>query len=204
MPDISYSQSVVVGGITISGTLSRSADGQISQVVSLPAAKAGTLTTRTDDNTGVITLGDNHGISTGMIVNVHWAGAAPGRRYGVTVGTVAGNVVPIDGGAGDNLPAQDAAVTVAEVVEVDVDFDGDLSVLLAASCSKAVYLDVQEANGDSIVGLDLPAGEPWVWPNGGPLANPLAGKVVGKLATANSSATAVAELRFGVLYDSAE
>lgn len=201
MPDITYSQSVVVGGITLAGSLSRSADGQISEVVALPAAKAGTLTTRTDDDTGEVTLGDGHGITTGMTVNVYWAA---GNRNGVTVGVVAGNDVPIDLGAGDNLPAQDTAVTVAEVVEVDVDFDGDLAVLLAASLSKGGHVDIQDAAGTQIVGLDLAAGEPWVWADGGPLLNPLAGETVGKLAAANSSATAAAELRFGVLYDSAE
>lgn len=200
MPDVSYTQSLVVGGITISGTLSRSAEGQISQVVSLPAAKAGTLSTRTGDTEGELTLGESHGITTGMTVNVYWTG---GRRYGVTVGTVAGLVVPISGGDGDVLPAEDTAVTAAQVVEVDVDFDGDLAVLLAASVSKAGHVDIQDGAGDQIVGLDLAAGEPWVWADGGPLANPLAGETVGQIVAANSATTA-GELRFGALYDSVE
>jgi len=46
----------VVGGVAIQAALSRSADGSVTLDPSLPAGKAGSLTTRTDDNTGVATL----------------------------------------------------------------------------------------------------------------------------------------------------
>ena len=200
MPTIVYSQSVAVGGVTISGKSSRSAEGQTSDVVPLPAAKAGSLTTRTNDTEGELTLGANHGIATGQTVNVHWAG---GRRYGVTVGTVNVLIVPITGGNGDNLPDEDTAITAAKVVEVDLDFDGDDAVLVAVSANKAAHLEVQEDDGDPIVagGVDLSANDPWIWASGGPIANPLAGKVVGKLVTANSE-TAVGEFRFGLARNS--
>lgn len=89
-------------------------------LAALVAAQTGTLTTRTDDNTGVATLTTGHGIVNGK-VDVYWA---TGVRYGMDA-TVATNAVSIDGGAGDNLPDQDTACTVVIPTAVEVNFDGD-------------------------------------------------------------------------------
>ena len=82
-----------VGGLTIQSTVTRTASGQISHDVTLPAGKAGTLTTRTDDNTGVATLGTGHGIVQNDVVDVYWAA---GVRYGMDVTAVNGNAVTVD------------------------------------------------------------------------------------------------------------
>jgi len=87
----------------------------------LVAAQTGTLTTRTDDDTGVATLSTGHGIESDDVVDVYWAG---GIRYGMTA-TVAVNAVTVDGGDGDNLPIQDTAVTVVVQTDWEMDFDGD-------------------------------------------------------------------------------
>jgi hypothetical protein len=89
---------------------SLAATGNSAEVASptLAAAKTGTLTTRTDNDTGTLTMTAGHGITTGQTLDVYWAG---GQRRGMTVGTVATNSVPIDGGAGDNLPANTTAIT---------------------------------------------------------------------------------------------
>lgn len=80
----------------------------------LPAAKTGTLTTRTDDDEGVITLAGGHGFSTGTNFDIYWSG---GCRYGVSL-TIVTNAATITAstGAGDVLPAADTAVTVAQAV----------------------------------------------------------------------------------------
>jgi len=72
------------------------------------AAKSGSLTTRTDNNTGVLTMNTGHGITTGQRLDVYWS---DGLRYGMTVGTVSVNSVPIDLGGGDNLPVLNTAIT---------------------------------------------------------------------------------------------
>ncbi len=82
----------------------------------LPVAKIGELTTRTDSNTGTLTMETGHGITTAAKLDVYWLddvdlGATAGSRRTVTVGTVSGNSVPIDLGAGDNLPPLNTAVT---------------------------------------------------------------------------------------------
>lgn len=76
--------------------------------VLLPAAKTGTLTTRTNAEDGVITLTTGHGFSSGTH-DVYFDG---GVRYGVTT-TIVGDDCTIEDGAGDDLPADESAVTVA-------------------------------------------------------------------------------------------
>lgn len=92
----------------------------------LPALVAaqtdGALGTRTDNDTGIVQLATGHGITTAMVVDVYWVG---GVRYGMDA-TVSSNDITIDGGAGDNLPAQDFAIAaVVEQVDWEVNFDGD-------------------------------------------------------------------------------
>jgi hypothetical protein len=78
-----------------------------------PKSIDGTLTTRTDDDTGEVTLSPSHGVMTGHTLDVHWDDmGTPRSRTGMTAGTVATNVVPIDGGTGDNLPAATTDVNV--------------------------------------------------------------------------------------------
>jgi hypothetical protein len=77
-----------------------------------PHSVSGTLTTRTDDDTGVLTLSAMHGVMDGNTVDVFWGEDGEFSRLGMTVGTVATNDVPIDGGTGDNLPTVSTAVHV--------------------------------------------------------------------------------------------
>jgi len=94
-----------------------------------PDAHAAILTTRTDDDTGVVTFavygiltarGGNttgtitaagHGLVAGDRADVFWSG---GARDHVLVGTVSGDNVPISSGTGDNLPAEITAVLITE------------------------------------------------------------------------------------------
>lgn len=78
-----------------------------------PPGKRGTLTLRTNDTVGELTMEASHGIATGNTIYLYWATGGGGKRLAVTVGTVSGNVVPISGGTGDNLPALTDPVYVA-------------------------------------------------------------------------------------------
>ena len=91
------------------------ADGAVLKDPTLAAAKTGTLSTRTDNTTGTLTMAGGHGLSTSDRIDLYWTNAngTQGRRYGITAGTVSGNSVPLTNtGAGDNLPTQGTAVTV--------------------------------------------------------------------------------------------
>lgn len=125
--------------------------------VALPAGKAGTLTTRTDNTDGTATLGTGHGIATGNTVDIYWAG---GVRYGVTVGTVSGTSVPFSGGAGDNLPTESTAIVMTKQVPFTAHIDGDkvqlFGVFLRSQDANAVgHLDLLDDGPATIAEFDL-------------------------------------------------
>lgn len=87
--------------------------GVINVNESLNRSWSGTLTTRTDNNTGVLTLEAGHGIATGNTICIYWTVAGVnGHQRRSTVGTVSVNSVPIDLGVGDNLPIATTPVIV--------------------------------------------------------------------------------------------
>lgn len=141
MPSVNLNSSSSVYGKTFQEQRTVTADGAVIKDPTLAAAKTGTLTTRTDDNTGTLTMAGGHGITTGQRLDVYWSG---GARYGMTVGTVATNSVPIDGGGGDVLPAAATAITaMVPVLEDFVVEAADLAALLVgcASPAYAVFLE---------------------------------------------------------------
>ena len=188
-----------VAGVAVSAQITRTANLQTSYDGDvLPAGSAGTLTTRTDDDTGVATLAADHGIIDTDTVDVFWSG---GSRYGVDVTSVDGTAVSINVGSGYNLPAEDAAIVVTKQVTIDVDFDGDNVEMIVVSNSARVHLDFQESGGTSIAALDIPAHEGWSWCADQGVTNPLTGNPVGKI-QASSGEAAAATLKIGVLYAS--
>lgn len=126
-------------------------------LAALVAAQTGTLTTRTDDDTGVATLSTGHGLTTGMVVDVYWAA---GVRYGMDA-TVATNAITLDGGAGDNLPMESTAVTVVQQTAVEVNFDGDTLEIIGifyrnpSDTGAKAHLDLQDSGDATIKELDL-------------------------------------------------
>jgi hypothetical protein len=187
-----------VAGVNIPGSAARSATGQIGHEVPLPAAKAATGWTKTDNDTGVATLPAGHGIQTGDKVDVYWAG---GCRYGMTA-SVSGNDVTVDLGAGDSLPASSTAVTVAKQVSIDTDFAGDAVKLMAISASRRAHVDIRSTSA-SLRAASLVADEPLVWWDSSWIANPLSGGAVDSIKASNGDSTAEATLRVGIVYASA-
>ena len=125
-------------------------------LTALVAAQTGTLTTRTDNDTGVATLSTGHGIVNGK-VDVYWAA---GVRYGMDA-TVATNAVTVDGGAGDNLPTESTAVTVVIPTAVEVNFDGDTLEIIGifyrnpSDTGAKAHLSLTDAGAAIIKELDL-------------------------------------------------
>lgn len=122
------------------------------------AQSAGTLTTRTDNDTGVVTLATGHGITTGMKCDVYWTG---GKRYGMDA-TVATNAITLDGGAGDNLPTEATEnIAVVKQLDVEVNFDGDDAQIIGvfyrnpSDTGANGHLDLLDAGAASIEAIDL-------------------------------------------------
>lgn len=187
-----------VAGVNFDGQASRTGDGQVSHEVSLEAGSSGTLTTRTDDNTGIATVSAGHGLIQNDKVNVFWSG---GARYRMDVTNVSGNAITIDGGDGDVLPAQDTAVTLAKLAEINTDWDGDDAQIVAVVCDKAARCDFRSSAPATIKGLDLGANESWSWIADSGTTNPLTGSPVDQI-DASVTGTVAGTLKVGVLYDS--
>lgn len=137
----------------------------------VPAAKSGSLSTRTDNDTGVATMASGHGFTTGNKVDLFWSGGS--RRQ--MDATVSGNAVTLDGGSGDNLPALNTAVTAMVPVSVDFTVEGDDVVGLAAFCPARGWIAIidDEAAEAKVFEFESFSGQSWI--SGSGITNPLAG-----------------------------
>lgn len=84
----------------------------------LPVGIAGTLTTRTDGDTGVITS-SSHGYTDAGTISVFWSG---GCRYGMTVSNYDADTVTLDGGSGNDFPVEGATVTIYQGAGLEPDY----------------------------------------------------------------------------------
>lgn len=206
MPTLNYSVAVTGLGGSISQNVPRTADAGGIREVSLPIGYSGTLTTRTDNDTGTVTLASGHAITTGANVDIYWSG---GVQYNVTVGTVSTNSMPFDSGVGDNLPAQSTAVVVSVRTQINLDIDGDALSLVAIKQKYASntitadsHVEFQDAADDVIAEIDLEANGPQVWDVTGGSANPFTGDPITKAFASNGSTTTAATLQILWLQDS--
>lgn len=186
-----------VGGVSFSKTLSRTHNGQIGQSVSVAAAKTGTLTTRTDNDTGVATMTTGHGFATSDLLSVYWSG---GMRRNM-VATVAGDSVTIDGGQGDNLPIATTALTVMEEVVIDADVVGDLVNIIAFASDRRCCVQLMAGSTPELA-MVLPANEPYIWALGGGSANPIAGDTITSIRVSHDDSAAAHTIDIGIGYAS--
>lgn len=198
--------SAVIAGMGMSGSrASRSYEvGEGYGPYAIPAAKTGSLTTRTDDDTGVITFGAGHGFEVNDLVDVYWAA---GVRYWMKVTDVTGNAVTVDdpGAAesgGDVLPAESTAMLGCERIESAVSFDGDDMSMFAAWMSKRGHFQFLDASNASLWASELKANELLPWLDTWPYTLPITGNPVAKVRYTCGEAAA-SEFRFAVLWGSA-
>lgn len=165
--------------------------------LSVAAAKTGTLTTRTDANTGTLTMAGGHGITTSAKIDLFWDG---GSRYDVTVGTVATNSVPIDLGSGDDLPSTSTAITACVHATETFTVDGDNVKAIMADSDYTGYVKFLDGS-DAVLAamyLDPDQDETYVWVEG-MSTNPLAAADVEKIAFSNA-ATSAKTMRCAVVH----
>lgn len=178
-------------------TISAEGDSIERASPTVPVAKVGTLTTRTDDNTGVLTMSAGHGFTTGNKIDVFWSG---GSRRAMDA-TVAANAVTVDGGSGDALPTNNTAITAMVPTEVLMDIDGDQVVAVAVYSPKAgyiVFVDDGPADiSDATYQLDAGEGKGWVSGDGG--TNPLTGDTVTKVKFSHGNSAAAQTMRAAVV-----
>ena len=198
MQTAKISSSLQVGGLSFLSSVERSAEGQISQVVPLPAGIAGAVSSG-----GVDGLVEGHGLVQNDVIDVHWTvDDVPMCRRGVTVDGATATAITFDNSPaaeGDALPALATAVVVSKQVPIITAFAGNDVLMIGIESTQTAFADFR-STGASVLAKSLPAGEAWSWWTG--LAtNPLAGGAIAKVVASNGTTTA-ATLSLGVLYNS--
>lgn len=194
---IAYTMSL--GGVVFNQATAPSADSMIVQKVTVPAAKAGDLTTRTDADTGVVTVDDSgHSFIDTDRVDLYWDG---GCRRGMAVsGVPSGAAVTIDGGNGDDLPVQDTAVTMIEPLLLDISVLGtnvNAIMLATAKLGQFVFVNVSDAEQ---YWRKIGAAFAWSWEENNGQVNPITGDQIEGVYLSHGEITAV-EMKVGILHD---
>lgn len=180
----------IVAGMAFNNSDSYTADNAVIANDSLAAAKTGTLTTRTSNTAGTLTMTTGHGITTGQRLDIYWSG---GSCYGATVGTVATNSVPFTGASGTVLPAQDTAITAMVPSLETFDLVGDDCVVLAAGGDAACTILFVNGGTVHLAVVKTSAGA-YVWFTGD-TTNPIAGDTVTDVYLSHGSSSGTISVR---------
>ncbi len=123
----------------------------------------GQLTTRTDADTGVVTVisdsDTGHGITTSSTVDVYWQS---GQRIGMSVTAVTAKAVTVDGGAGDDLPTLNDYVWVkvqgagGTIFPIGDHLHGDLTSTTTTSIGEKQHSLPSTGGGDAFNKWDTP------------------------------------------------
>lgn len=181
LKSITVQSQFTVGPLT--GTTSLTTTGEADHHANPTCALAvsGTLTTRSTDSTGSMTLGSGHGIVTSQRVDLYWVNTdgTDGKCYGVIIGTVSGTTVPIASvEGGDVLPAAATTIIVAPTNAVTLDVVGNnLRGLLLSTTSSKGYIVLHDGTDDHHASFVTPT-TAYGWANGSGITNPIAGDTV--------------------------
>ena len=173
--DLSVNKSFNVAGKSFNDNETVSAPGVIGVELLVPVAFAGTLTTRTDNSDGILTMAEAGNIQTGDFIDVYWNG---GIQRDCLVGTVSGRSVPFSGGSGDALPAATTATTAAVIQVVATSMAGDDATYLLAACDNAQCVITMLQSGTEKLYLPIAQGCCYAWPAATGEVNPIAGEVI--------------------------
>lgn len=164
--------------------------GNVGDTATVAAAKTGTLTTRTNNTTGTLTMQAGHGFTTGSIISLFWpiqtspSQPTSGMITTVTVGTVSGNSVPITTLGGAVLPVLNSVITAMIPTQLTFSIpEGDNCVMLIFnSVGTPGFVTLSQLNGTVIETFQLVAdsspGSPnynYQWTSGNGITNPISG-----------------------------
>lgn len=114
---LSVNKKIIVAGLNVTGNESVTDDMLVERDSVIPKAQPAILTTRTNGTTGTLTMTNGgHGITTGAIIDLYWAG---GYISGVTAGTVSGTSVPISGGNAEFVLSVATTPIIVGIVQVE-------------------------------------------------------------------------------------
>ena len=184
-----------VAGSSISSVFERTQEDSRGISISIDAGKSGTLSTRTDNDTGVVTVASGHGIVDTDTVAVFWDG---GSRYNVDVTATTSTTISIDVGTGTNLPVATTAVVISKQSIHNVAITGDRLEVFAVGSRVRSSVEFWSSAPTSLLRYDIATGEGRAWVKTTDVTNPLAGVTVATVRVANGSTTA-STVELGIL-----
>lgn len=195
----SYSLVLAGGGLTIQQNSLVSGDTSNPYEINVPAALAGTLTTRTDNDTGILTVASGHGITDADTVDLYDENGALIRKD-VDVTATTATTISIDAGTGDNLPAEDEIVNVAKQVALSPNIDGDAIqilgiVLEVPGATTEGRILFEDAAGDDIADLELTANNGLIYHVAAGATNPFTGDPITAAKVTNGNTTLAGTLK---------
>jgi len=204
--DLGIVMSLTLGGKNYSLNQTKSEPDLVAKEESVPVAWAGTLSTRTSDTAGTITMDDaDHVITDADEVDIYWTDADGNvqRAHSATVGTVATTSVPFTGAEGTVLPAQDTVVQVCvQQAHVMQEFSGDDIASLVAACDIAagtIKLVTAGAPDTTHLVIEIPPTGAYGWWGIG--ANPIAGDTIDKVRFTHNDTTSARNVRVAAQLD---
>lgn len=195
-----YAVSGSVQGRSYSVTTNINSNAALQIDESCLVAETGSLTTRTNNSVGEVTLNTNAvNIVTSDVVDLYWA---DGQRRGITVGTVSGTTVPLThSGSGDNLPTANTTVYVSPTRVVNTSIVGNNVtgiVIDSAGAEDGMYSFL--ASGTEVLGGRLNTGADYIWFSGSGITNPLASNTITSIRVSQGGVTANNVVRGSVQY----
>jgi len=195
----SLTKTLTLAGKNFSQSTAPTAEAAICHELSIPAGAAGTLSTRTDADTGVVTVDDSgHAFVDTDRVDIYWAN---GSRHGMAVsGAPTGNAITIDGGAGDDLPAALSSVTLVEPTLLDLSVLGTLVTAILLATTQLGWFVFADSGGTTHFAQRVGSDMVWDWQDGNGDANPITGDQIDKVWLSHGAAAAKA-MKVGILHD---
>lgn len=182
MFDLTITKNFSIAGKSFSHAQTISTDELANSLeAEIPVALAGVLTVRTDANTGSLTMDSvSHGLIATNKIDLYWdnADGTSGQRRNVTVGVVAGAVVAIDLGAGDDLPIATTVIQAALVQVYTVSIIGDdiATLLGTVDFAKGTIVLLDTGGTVECLYMEIIAGGSYDWLGAG--TNPIATKTI--------------------------
>jgi len=178
-----------LAGAEISSVMSRSDEEATSISLEPAAGKDGTLTTRTSDTAGVLTVATGHGITTSDKVCVFFTA---GVATNFTVSATTATTITIASGGGTALPIATSAIIVSVIATHSITIVGDSLSVFQIGCNRRCWVDLLNSSPASIVSFLITEGEGRFFVASAGMVNALAGATVATIKVANGSTKACA------------
>jgi len=201
MPTAIIASQIQIGGtqMNASNTLSGNAQESYRPTNDVPAPESGTLTTRTDADTGVVTITGTTITTSDKVMGFWEESGVRKTRTNMTVTDVTGDAVTIDLGDGDDLPAQDSAIDLAVQIDMAAAFDGDDLVAIAATSTRDAAIAFYDSGDVLLLKCELYAGSAWFWQADSSTAVPITGNAVARMCIGNRDTAGPAIVDVGLL-----